>query len=354
MPGSATVGGSECGCSPSSPKSRDWPERRRHHLAPLCPTPRKSPPKKLSTNRHIVNPRMRQIATAPVCKSTIQRSYLTLCFAFRGRRKHGRAPVTRPASIMATSTQGAGEEFDPEVRIGLAQQPEDVVQGFECACNTFGRQTQDAIWMGFNPGWDTPEGQALCAARMVKDWQNPTRDDRGKLNTMYVVATVPDSDQASSRKVVGLAIWLQLAFVQGQGNPPNEEAALARTLEGLYPHDASQRGHLCRLMVSLHRQRIALLKESANTSSPAVMVLDLCTVDPAYQRRGIASKLVQWGLDEAQRRGGIEASTEGSKMGRGVYAKLGFEQEGPEIEYDVDPEFASRPLPSNVFMRRPA
>ena len=38
-------------------------------------------------------------------------------------------------------------------------------------------------------------------------------------------------------------------------------------------------------------------------------------------------------------------------MGRHVYEKLGFHQEGGEVEYDVAEEFKNRPLPSNIFMR---
>ena len=38
-------------------------------------------------------------------------------------------------------------------------------------------------------------------------------------------------------------------------------------------------------------------------------------------------------------------------MGRRVYGKMGFEQEGGEIQYAVDEQFASRIKPSNVFMR---
>lgn len=81
------------------------------------------------------------------------------------------------------------------------------------------------------------------------------------------------------------------------------------------------------------------------------MALDMCAVDPVYQRKGIARELVQWGLDEARRRGGLEAITEASSMGRHVYEKMGFQAEGPDIEYAVDSEFESRKRPSNIFMR---
>jgi GNAT superfamily N-acetyltransferase len=83
-----------------------------------------------------------------------------------------------------------------------------------------------------------------------------------------------------------------------------------------------------------------------------VLVLDLCAVDPAHQRKGIARALVQWGLDEAKRRGDLELILEASSMGRHVYAQMGFEAQGSDIDYLVDEEFASRSRPANLFMRR--
>ena len=84
-----------------------------------------------------------------------------------------------------------------------------------------------------------------------------------------------------------------------------------------------------------------------------MFVLDLCAVHPDFQGRGIASKMVRWGLEEAQRRGVPEAVTEGSAMGRHVYMKLGFHPEGlHDIHYHLDDEFSDRPAPpANLFLR---
>ena len=79
---------------------------------------------------------------------------------------------------------------------------------------------------------------------------------------------------------------------------------------------------------SLWKRRIAYAKEKKSANPPAIFVLDICAVDPEFQRRGIAGKLVEWGLEEAKRRGGLECTTEGSSMGRGVYVRLGFKDEG--------------------------
>ncbi|KAJ5670176.1 uncharacterized protein N7477_005539 [Penicillium maclennaniae] len=122
-------------------------------------------------------------------------------------------------------------------------------------------------------------------------------------------------------------------------------------LEALYPGNEPEQRYLCQVMASLHRRRIEIIKEKATAVPPAVMVLDMCAVDPSYQRKGIARALVQWGLDEARRRDNLEAITEASSMGRHVYEKMGFQAEGPDIEYFVDDDFECRKGPPNVFMR---
>ncbi|KAI9151989.1 hypothetical protein HJFPF1_09207 [Paramyrothecium foliicola] len=238
-----------------------------------------------------------------------------------------------------------------DVLVELVDQPEDIVQGFECICATFGRQTHDGAWIANNPGWDTTEGSAQGAARMIARWRNASKNDNGQLNTVFLKATVPDAEKSSNRVVVGLAIWLQASIVPGYGDAPAEDLSAAVDLEAIYPGNKKEQRYLCQVDYGLHRQRIELVKKKANANPPAVMVLDLCVVDPAFQGRGIARKLVQWGLDEAVQRGGLEAITEASPMGRGVYAKMGFKQEGPEIDYGVDAEYAERDRPSNIFMR---
>lgn len=238
-----------------------------------------------------------------------------------------------------------------QVRIELVTKPEDLVQGFDCVCEAFGRQTRDAIWGAMNPGWDTAAGRGRGAARFVKRWQGATKDCQGQANTIFLKATAPDTKDASQERVVGIAIWVQLSTVDGYGDRPSSDLHKDLDLEELYPGNQPEQRFLCQVLGSLHARRQEFVKEKSSASPPSLMVLDLCAVDPAYQRRGIAAKLVQWGLDEAKRRGGLEATTEASSMGRHVYAKLGFRQEGPEIPYTVDEEFRQRDLPSNIFMR---
>ncbi|PKS09626.1 hypothetical protein jhhlp_004245 [Lomentospora prolificans] len=239
----------------------------------------------------------------------------------------------------------------PGLRIELADSADDIERGFHCACETFGRQTADGIWIAMNPGWDTPEGYARGVDNMVSRWRGVAYDKEGNVTTAFVKATLPDPRKDGARIVVGMAIWVQASIVDGYGVPPLEDFSQAMDLNALYPGNPAEQKYLCQLDYSLHKRRIEVVKEKATTDSPAVMVLDFCVVDPAHQRKGIASKLVEWGLDEAKRRGGLEAITEASSMGRHVYIRLGFRQDGPEIDYLVDDQFKDRPRPSNIFMR---
>ncbi|KAI5464822.1 acetyltransferase [Mariannaea sp. PMI_226] len=235
-----------------------------------------------------------------------------------------------------------------DLLVELCTTEQDVIDSFLCANEAFGTQTQDGIWMHMNPGWDTPEGKTRAAQGFVKRWAGIENDNKGNPNTVFLKATLPDPARPGERVLVGSAIWVQASAVEGHGDPQAPRSA--QDLQELYPEDEAAQRYAGQLDRSLHSRRVQLIKEIATTSQPAVMVLDMCAVDPAYQRRGIAKQLVQWGLDEAVRRGGLEAITEASSMGRGVYQKLGFQPQ-EHIVYDVDPEFADRKRPSNLFMR---
>ncbi|KAH7313768.1 hypothetical protein B0I35DRAFT_435810 [Stachybotrys elegans] len=251
-------------------------------------------------------------------------------------------PGMTPAEIDAVAKS--------DLRIELVDQPRDIEQAFEVLCATFGYQTKDGIFMAMNPGWAAPEGKTKGTARMVERWQKAARNKDGDLNTTFLKATVPHPDQEGERLAIGIAIWVQASVVDGYGEAPVEDLRKVMDLEALCPGNPSEQRFICQIEHELHKKRIQLVKEKATASPPAVMVLDLCVVDPAWQGRGIAKKLVQWGLNEAERRGGLEAITEASVMGRRVYEKMGFKGV-EEIEYEVDAEFADRSKPSNLFMR---
>ncbi|KAF2657268.1 hypothetical protein K491DRAFT_655166 [Lophiostoma macrostomum CBS 122681] len=223
----------------------------------------------------------------------------------------------------------------------------DFPQAFRCANEAFARQAKDAIWKGLNPGWDTEKGAQEGANRFRKRWESITTNRDRKPNTIFLKATLPVTEEdPSERQIVGLAIWQQASIVDGYGDPPADDP-----VADLGDIDPTEKRFASQMFKSLTKRRTEVVKEKAKSTPPAIFVLDLCAVDPAFQRRGIAGKLVQWGLDQAQRRS-LEATTEASSMGRGVYEKLGLWRESEkDIEYEVDEEFKGRVLPSNVFLR---
>ncbi|KAF2686781.1 putative GNAT family acetyltransferase [Lentithecium fluviatile CBS 122367] len=242
----------------------------------------------------------------------------------------------------AISQQQAAAVVEP---IGC---PGDFPQIIHCISEAFGRQARDAVWMVMNPAWDTPQGQKDGAAQLLRRWQSTNLNKGGQPNTVFLKATLPDPKHQTKPKTVGMAIWQQASFADGYGDPPSTDPG-----DGLNALDPTEARFASQMFRSLWRRRVEVAKEKANNTPPAIFVLDMCCVHPDFQRRGIAAKLVQWGLDEAKRRGNLECTTEASSMGRGAYVKLGFQPEGDgaDIIYEVDDEFLSRDKPPNVFLR---
>lgn len=239
-----------------------------------------------------------------------------------------------------------------DIKVEVISSPQDVRAAFDVVYQCFGVQVPDAIIFAYNPGVETPKGRADAAQRYVDRFiaASKIRNNSGQMNSIFLKATAYDNGQP---KIVGFCIWEQLSVVDGYGNPPVEDIGQVMDLEKLYPGDISEQEYVVKMDRNLHVPRTALVKSKRDADPPAILALDLMVTHPQYQRRGIARQCVQWGLDEAKRRGGLECSTEASVMGRLVYTKMGFKQEGGEIEYDVDEaKFAiKRGMPSNIFLR---
>ncbi|KAI1281138.1 acyl-CoA N-acyltransferase [Xylaria sp. FL0933] len=257
---------------------------------------------------------------------------------------------------MAASTNLGNDDLLVEV----INNEEDFTDAYHCLAQAFGAQIHDAIWTAFNPGWDTPSGAAAGAARLARRWKNTTYDKQGNPNAVFLKATLPDPEGAHAhssggsnspgRVTAGFAIWVQISAVEGRGDTSLGAALDAAATKALYPDNETEQRFLQQMFRSLFKSRVAFVKDQADAAQPAVMTLDLCATHPGFQRRGVASALVRWGLEEARRRGMAYATTEASSMGRHVYARLGFRPQGSDIVYEVDEEFRDREKPSNLFM----
>ncbi|KAM3510824.1 hypothetical protein MY11210_005545 [Beauveria gryllotalpidicola] len=240
---------------------------------------------------------------------------------------------------------------DLKLQIEIAKTADEVFRAFEPMCQAFGVQTQDGVFMGTNPSWDTPLGKQKGAERLVARFTETTTNRDGKPNTVILLATVIDP-ATGRRDIAGLAIWEQASVVPGYGDEPTEDEAADADLPEIYPDDIIQQKYWTAVMTATHKQRWEVVRSKATASPPAIMALDVCAVDPKYQGHGIGRKLVEWGLKEAKARGDLEAVTEASVMGRRVYLKLGFEQDGPEIDFSaVDASVGKWRLPSFFFLR---
>lgn len=241
----------------------------------------------------------------------------------------------------------------PGVLVEPMTSPTDFSRAFDIMYQCFAVQTSDGIFRALNPDYATPESHIRGAERLLKRWQSSTsRDKHGNPNTIFIKATVSTPESQDDRVVAGFAIWVQSSTSADYGEIP-QDIDKSTNLEELYPGNPSEQQYLIHLDRSCHKQRNELIKDASSRSPPAIFALDLCCVHPDFQRRGVATKLVQWGLDEAKRRGGLEACMEASVMGRLVYVQSGFKQEGEQIVYHgaETADFARDGLPNNIFMR---
>lgn len=248
-----------------------------------------------------------------------------------------------------------------ELRLTPLANPDTDLPGFfNCIASSFGGQIRDPLWLAINPSYETPQGRQRGIEHLRDRYDHVTRNKDGDLNTVFIKATLPAEDgdengpgglDSEGRKIVGMAIWQQASFVDGYGDVPIN-AVPDSDLEDLPP---KEQRFAQQMFGSMWKRRVEVTKEKADSGAqpPAIFVLDMCAVDPGYQRRGIAKALVRWGLEEAERRGGLECTTEATSMGKGVYKKEGFneEGEGKDVVYEVDQEFKDRWIPPVVFLR---
>lgn len=239
------------------------------------------------------------------------------------------------------------------VRVQPVSENEDWSQIFTIVSEAFGRQAGDGIWLAFNPGWETSEGKQKGAARLEAIFKSSTTNKNGDPNTVFLKATAPDVTQVGNRVIVGMAVWQQMSAVEGYGDPPRDysDARATGFARGLYPDDESEQRLLVQISISLFKRRNEVIREKTYDQPPAVFVMDMIAVHPDFQRKGIAGKLIQYGLDDAKRRGDLEAITEASDMGKSLYKKFGFFPDEKGIEYELDEAFAERDIPPNIFMR---
>jgi hypothetical protein len=100
-------------------------------------------------------------------------------------------------------------------------------------------------------------------------------------------------------------------------------------------------------MTEFTRDHLAHLK---STNGDAVN-LDICVIDPKYQRMGIVDLLVSWGINKADELG-FDAIVESSVFGKRLYEKNGFIFQ-KNVTLFLPEKWAGRPKSAYAWLVRP-
>jgi hypothetical protein len=167
---------------------------------------------------------------------------------------------------------------------------EDFGRLSDIAANAFARQAKDGVWVILHPGWDTRKVRENAISANIKRWSSIRKDRSGDLNTIFLKATVPRQDETDKEDIAGVAVCAQASMVDGYGDTPTTDIDKIMVVKALYPGNVAKQEYLRQPLSSFHERRVEIKNEIAWSSSPALMIPDLCAVDPAFQRLGVATE----------------------------------------------------------------
>lgn len=147
----------------------------------------------------------------------------------------------------------------------------DMDRLFEITSLAFDRN--EPVWDAMYPAHWTAEGRKHGAERL-RDIQDSDPH-----------ATFIKAVDAETGEIAGMAKWLifQNAF-------PKSSTADSK----YWPTEADYNYYQAMVPIFLQKREAALKRTNGNLVS-----LDLLTVDPAYQKKGVGQAMVQWGTDKA-------------------------------------------------------
>ncbi|EPE36377.1 Acyl-CoA N-acyltransferases (Nat) [Glarea lozoyensis ATCC 20868] len=171
----------------------------------------------------------------------------------------------------------------------------DMSRTFEIISTTFGNQHPyiEAVY----PAHSTPEGRKRSTERLLA-----VKNTDPCCNFLKVVDT-------ASGKIVAVAKW----------NIYDDHIPEEADLDGDWWENEEEK-EFARVM---YREYLVPRRRAIGELKGNVMCLDLLTVDPEYQRRGVGRMLVQWGTLLADDIG-LTAVVESTDPGRGLYESEGF------------------------------
>lgn len=251
-------------------------------------------------------------------------SFTSLCkigkpLKFRHLSVRNLVPDPKVSQKMPT----AGADPGPNIEIHLATE-DDAAELFAICSEAFG--SEDPAWKAYYPLHWTPEGRKAGSERFSSAMQ----EDH---HAVYHKAV-----DVTCGTIVAFSIWT-VYNARPLQYPPDLPSPdyWPNALEAEYGHA---------IMLDLMRKRHDHIKSVANS----IVHLNTLAVLPAYQRRGIATRLMEWGVDMADQLG-FPCFVEATPAGRPLYQRCGF-----VIEEEVLPvmptKFADREPCRYTFMTR--
>jgi GNAT superfamily N-acetyltransferase len=147
------------------------------------------------------------------------------------------------------------------------------------------------------------ELEAQAIARHRKNWEtDPTAH--------YHVARLQPSN-----KVIGIAKWNFFLDAEKQFPWPKE-------------YGPGTNAEFCKYFFGrLDKERNEMMEGKKHA------LMAVLAIDPEFQRGGVGRKLLEWGLDKADKEG-VELWIDASQYGKGLYEKMGWKEVGV-VEVDV-------------------
>ncbi|KAE8166832.1 acyl-CoA N-acyltransferase [Aspergillus tamarii] len=163
----------------------------------------------------------------------------------------------------------------------------------------------------------TPDVHTWWTRALTKDIGNPRKC------LLKVIDT--DADPAKNEpSIVGFALWSLPAPVSNVSTMENKAGSEGIEIEELEdgfspPWPESCDGALCeRFFGRNYEQQVEVMRDKR------YYYVDIVGTHPAARRRGVATMLVNWGLERAKEEG-LEVYLSSTREGRLVYEKVGFE-----------------------------
>jgi len=151
-----------------------------------------------------------------------------------------------------------------------------------------------------------------------------------------------DTDVVDSTKVVGYALWWEITTNENDNKSSDEQSDSANgsqdDLEGSIPSPSSEErpsNMIVELYTRVHEILAEMRKNLIKSDVDKLWYLGALGVHPDYLGKGIASRLVNWGV-ELEETAGLPAYLESTPMAVGLYRKLGFVELGKTMILEDD------------------